>query len=596
MLIEVSTCSRRASLSVAPLFQLDLLSFRVSSSFLCTTCGVAFASGEELRGHSKTSWHVHNVRAKSSGDAHAELLSEVEFEDMQQQQKKQQATIAEDSASSGASSGEDEESHQRSQRAGAASDDDEADAVGSNRVTFYTPSQRLTVWKHMLVHPSSPPSHLPLQHKALAYVHALRELQQVRQIVVLMVSGGRFSGAVFHDSSLLVSKNFERYTTRRKQGGSQSAHDNAKGAAQSIGSSIRRKETVRFWEQTAEILTQWAPLIAAAQRIFVFAPGANRQQLMRSLDKSDTRVRNVPFPTYRPALLEVQRIHQWITTVEFEDRRNAPRDLESQIAAASAAPASAGAAKSSKVRQADAQAAAASSAGSTAAAASAPVSALASLPAPVLDDALLNAVRDGALDTVKQLLATGYERPVVAGSPRFRPLLYHAAVHGQAAVAEWLLESGTATGDEGPDEQVVDAIDADARTIVCWGALHRACVAADQAVVMALLNHGADPTRRDSRGRLPFTLLPSTPAGAATRLAARRLAGSTPEWLARWPWADGAELPPLTSEAEVAAEEAKRIKAREKKKVRSTAIRVGSVWLRDQLRVAPMTDQARDFA
>ena len=45
---------------------------------------------------------------------------------------------------------------------------------------------------------------------------------------VLMLSSGRFAGAVFDGltTNILAHKSFRRYTVRAKAGGSQSAHDN----------------------------------------------------------------------------------------------------------------------------------------------------------------------------------------------------------------------------------------------------------------------------------------------------------------------------------------------------------------------------------
>ncbi len=61
-----------------------------------------------------------------------------------------------------------------------------------------------------------------------------------RRWAVLMCSGGHFAGAVFDGEQAVVSKTFHRYTTRRKQGGAQSANDQAKGKARSGGAMIRR--------------------------------------------------------------------------------------------------------------------------------------------------------------------------------------------------------------------------------------------------------------------------------------------------------------------------------------------------------------------
>eukprot|EP00834_Sanchytrium_tribonematis_P002834 NODE_96_length_20709_cov_1.429161.p3 type:complete len:411 gc:universal NODE_96_length_20709_cov_1.429161:17702-16470(-) len=62
----------------------------------------------------------------------------------------------------------------------------------------------------------------------------------------LLLSGGDFAGAIFdlNSGKVLCHKSIHRYTTRRKQGGGQSSHDQSKGKASSAGSSIRRHNEV----------------------------------------------------------------------------------------------------------------------------------------------------------------------------------------------------------------------------------------------------------------------------------------------------------------------------------------------------------------
>ena len=57
---------------------------------------------------------------------------------------------------------------------------------------------------------------------------------------VLMLRSGHFAGAVFDKDNAIVHKTFHRYTTRRKQGGAQSACDGSGNAPKSAGASLRR--------------------------------------------------------------------------------------------------------------------------------------------------------------------------------------------------------------------------------------------------------------------------------------------------------------------------------------------------------------------
>jgi hypothetical protein len=117
----------------------------------------------------------------------------------------------------------------------------------------------------------------------------------------------------------LLHKRFHRYTTRRKQGGSQSAHDAKGKAANSVGAQMRRAGEQHLKQDIADLLTsrQWQPLIDASRRVVVACPTAMRAQLFQTdvLERRDPRVLVVPFMVGRPALLETQRIATALATV-----------------------------------------------------------------------------------------------------------------------------------------------------------------------------------------------------------------------------------------------------------------------------------------
>jgi len=127
---------------------------------------------------------------------------------------------------------------------------------------------------------------LPLKTEPSSYLEELRKLQfrkpNGRTWAMFMIAGGHFAGAIVRvspeddeddeeeertrkkkpkkpkpDTEVLLHKTFHRYTStfcpktmpymtlsmisaRRKQGGSQSTNDNAKGPAKSAGAQLRR--------------------------------------------------------------------------------------------------------------------------------------------------------------------------------------------------------------------------------------------------------------------------------------------------------------------------------------------------------------------
>ena len=85
---------------------------------------------------------------------------------------------------------------------------------------------------------------------------------------VFLLRSGRFAGAVFEKDKALCHKTFQRYTTRRKQGGAQSASD-ASGKAKSAGATLRRYNEVALKQDVAALLVEWKDVLKDAELIFL---------------------------------------------------------------------------------------------------------------------------------------------------------------------------------------------------------------------------------------------------------------------------------------------------------------------------------------
>jgi hypothetical protein len=107
------------------------------------------------------------------------------------------------------------------------------------------------------------------------------------------------------DVEVLAHKTFHRYTTRRKQGGSQALHDGANGKAKSAGAQLRRYGEQALRADVQGLLAAWADALAGCERVWVRASWASRRVFMSEdggvFEKGDARVRAFPFPTRRPA-------------------------------------------------------------------------------------------------------------------------------------------------------------------------------------------------------------------------------------------------------------------------------------------------------
>lgn len=154
---------------------------------------------------------------------------------------------------------------------------------------------------------------------------------------IFMLGGGHFAGAVIsHEPvkvkgqllneellylqkiqsiNVLESKTFHRYTTRRKQGGSQGASDNSRGKAISAGSSIRRYNEQALAKEVRELLETWRDHLRECDSIYIRANGPTNKKVILGYEEAplavgDPRVKKVPFSTKRASLSEIKRI--WV--------------------------------------------------------------------------------------------------------------------------------------------------------------------------------------------------------------------------------------------------------------------------------------------
>ncbi|ANB15145.1 Vms1p [Sugiyamaella lignohabitans] len=158
--------------------------------------------------------------------------------------------------------------------------------------------------------------------------------------IIMMIGGGHFAAAVIsHQKSkkrglppnsllgieVISQKSFHRYTTRRKQGGSQSASDNARGKAKSAGSSLRRYNEQALEQEIHELLDSWKSYIDSSENIYVRASGRSNRGILMNYPKApisstDKRIKSLPFTTGRATVTEVKRSWLELTTIKLFDK------------------------------------------------------------------------------------------------------------------------------------------------------------------------------------------------------------------------------------------------------------------------------------
>ncbi|KIK61598.1 hypothetical protein GYMLUDRAFT_165824 [Collybiopsis luxurians FD-317 M1] len=319
---------------------------RVSSSSSpstasCSIClGIAFVDVDQQRTHFRSDWHRYNVKNRLQGN---QPVSESDFNQLLDAN----VELALEDSLSGSESSSDEETDSDSDNVNTlvSKHNKRSRSESPEAYTRRTPRTALS-WFH------SPPSTQIGVYRALfssntpedAHLQALKDMQTLvtggRQWAMFMVAGGHFAGAIVRvsktgsetevqskkpkkpapDTEVLRHKTFHRYTTRRKQGGSQSLNDNAKGNAKSAGALLRRYGEQALRDDIRNLLSDWEEEIDNCELIFIRATGANRRIFMdyegAPIVKGDERLRTFPFPTRRPTQSELSRCLQELTRVK----------------------------------------------------------------------------------------------------------------------------------------------------------------------------------------------------------------------------------------------------------------------------------------
>ena len=337
----------------------------------CSLCNLSFATVEEQKGHLKSDFHHYNLKQKMNG---LKPVSEAEFEKLVEEL---------DLSISGSDTPEsDDEEEATSRRETALSAllrkqisltdnrnppdrDDEQSAkrkrVGAGKsplLWFSSPTlpenTYYGIYKAMFTPQELekedaivdaiktrqlPPISMPKQSKEGVNVPPT---YNGRHIFLCMIGGGHFaamvvclspkhskhgssSGPLNREAVVLAHKTFHRYTTRRKQGGSQSANDNAKGPAHSAGSSLRRYNEQALTEDVRNLLKDWKALIDTADLLFIRATGStNRRTLFgpyenQVLRANDPRIRGFPFNTRRATQNELMRSFIELTRLKVRE-------------------------------------------------------------------------------------------------------------------------------------------------------------------------------------------------------------------------------------------------------------------------------------
>lgn len=337
-----------------------------TSTTSCSLCQVSFENVSEQREHVKSDHHRYNLKTRLRGN---QPLNEADF--LRAIGELDESISGSESESSGEDENENENESPDDPLAAllkrqAKLSSPEADGavarttsgVGKQPLIWFTsallpPSTSLGVYRALFTNAQ--------QEEQGSLVDALRERQTksivrhskpamqaddtrkrtgqtASQIFMCMIGGGHFAAMIVSLATevnknaggleerkpvILAHKSFHRYTTRRKQGGAQSANDAAKGAAHSAGSALRRYNEAALEKEIRELLKEWKHMIDASAFLFVRATGASNRRILfgpydgQVLRPSDPRLRGFPFTTRRATQAELLKAFNELTRAKI---------------------------------------------------------------------------------------------------------------------------------------------------------------------------------------------------------------------------------------------------------------------------------------
>ena len=342
---------------------------KTSKSTSCLLCSATFLNVLEQRQHAKSDWHNYNLKQKLKSRP---IVSADEFEQLIG--NLDESLSGSNSESSSESEDERKETtlsallRKQAKISQSAKDGDQEEIPpgkkrkrGSGRPplvwfssSIVPPNTSLGVYRAVFTEEDQPAGSDILQslrNKQLPQPEnkyppngsngvALPSTMTSPSYFLCMVGGGHFAGMIVslapkinkkpgggdeRQAIVIAHKTFHRYTTRRKQGGAQSANDSAKGAAHSAGAGIRRHNEVALEAEIRALLGDWRDLISKCQLIFTRATGTNNRRTLfgpyegQFLRSNDHRNRSFPFSTRRATQAELMRAFVELTRVKIAE-------------------------------------------------------------------------------------------------------------------------------------------------------------------------------------------------------------------------------------------------------------------------------------
>lgn len=128
---------------------------------------------------------------------------------------------------------------------------------------------------------------------------------------IILCRSGAMAAAIFDPVTckMICHKVLKRYTSRRKQGGSQMIRDKSGIVARSAGSQLRRENEKIWIQDIKELFKTWSNTLKGCHLVFISTSYYLRSLFYETIFsyKENDRMRSIPFTTFEPTMIEIQR-------------------------------------------------------------------------------------------------------------------------------------------------------------------------------------------------------------------------------------------------------------------------------------------------
>ncbi|KAG5440315.1 hypothetical protein PCANB_001885 [Pneumocystis canis] len=309
----------------------SIYEFNQEISLICSICKkIEFNSTEEYIMHIKTDWHKFNLKRETVG------MPVLDYKEFKKEIEEQ--SISEFDSETESLELNDIEKLFKSKIQEQSQEDIIQPKKFKNPI-IWTSSTKLKKSTHIGFYRC-----LFNYDNSQSFISVLRQNQlntkiKDRTIALIMIGGGNFAGMIvslypknhsnkgyikMDELNILHHKTFHRYTTRRKQGGSQSTHDSGKSAPISAGSNLRRYNETALQTEVRQLLALWKSALDESELIFVKASGKFSYKILFGYENSvlsttDKRLKKIPFTTYKATKNELIRCFNELTMAKIID-------------------------------------------------------------------------------------------------------------------------------------------------------------------------------------------------------------------------------------------------------------------------------------